>query len=142
MDGDYKPIKITKMGDDPKPVTKTERALVADHSPAIGGKRRKKTVKTYPRGILKTSKVKIKPVADPAKHPPIKKGLRKHTVRLLSDSGVSQRRKTIKQKLDRMSDQKIKEVAMKAGLSKGNAPPALLRQIVEGGMISGFVSSD
>ena len=142
MAEDYKPIKITKMGDDTKPVTKTEQALVTGYKQVEGGRKRRKSVKTYPRGILKTSKVKIKPVADPAKHPPIKKGLRKHTVRLLSDSGVSQRRKTIKQKLSRMSDQKVKELAMKAGLSKGNAPPALLRQIVEGGMISGFVSSE
>lgn len=105
-----------------------------------GGKKRRKSLKTFPRGILKTAK--IKPVGDPAKHPPLKKGTKRHTVRLLSESGVSQRRKTIKQKVSKMSDQKVREVAMKAGLSKGNAPPKLLREIVEGGMISGFISSE
>ena len=41
-----------------------------------------------------------------------------------------------------MSDNKVKELAIKPGLSKGNAPVTLLRQMVEGGMISGFISSD
>jgi hypothetical protein len=40
-----------------------------------------------------------------------------------------------------MPDSKVKELVVKAGLSKGNGPPSLLRQILEGGMLSGFVSS-
>ena len=106
-----------------------------------GGKKRKKSLKTFPRGILKTAKVKIKPVSDPAKHPPLKKFMKKHTIRLLTDSGVQHRRKTIKHKIDKMPDSKVKELVVKAGLSKGNGPPSLLRQILEGGMLSGFVSS-
>jgi hypothetical protein len=131
------PVKITKVDDD-KP-TKTEVALVSNYKPVEGGKKRK-TIKTYPRGILKTSK--IRPVSDPAKHPPIKKGCKKHTVRLLSDSTVSTRRKTIKKRVSKMADSKVRELAMKAGLSSGNAPPKLLREIVEGGMIAGFISSE
>ena len=106
-----------------------------------GGKKRTKSLKTFPRGILKTAKVKIKPVSDPAKHPPLKKFMKKHTIRLLTDSGVQHRRKTIKHKIDKMPDSKVKELVVKAGLSKGNGPPSLLRQILEGGMLSGFVSS-
>ena len=133
------PVKITKLGgDDSKPATKTEVELVSTHKPVEGGKKRK-SLKTYPRGILKTAK--IKPVSDPAKHPPLKKGSRKHTIRLLSDSSVSHRRKTIKKKVSKMSDAKIREVAVKSGLSNGNAPSGLLREIVEGGMIAGFISS-
>jgi hypothetical protein len=41
-----------------------------------------------------------------------------------------------------MSDSKVREVAVRSGLSKGNAPPALLRKMVEGGMMAGFISSD
>jgi hypothetical protein len=130
--------KITIKKVDDSPPSKTEVALVSENKPVEGGKRRK-PIKTYPRGILKTAR--IKPVADPAKHPPLKKGSKKHTVRLLSDTVVSHRRKTIKKKVSKMSDSKVREVAMKSGLSKGNAPPKLLREIVEGGMIAGFISS-
>ena len=128
--------KITIKKVDDSPPSKTEVALVSQHKQVDGGKKRK-TLKTYPRGILKTAK--IKPVSDPAKHPPLKKGSRKHTIRLLTDT---HRRKTIKRKISKMSDSKVKELAVKSGLSKGNAPPALLRQMVEGGMVAGFISSD
>lgn len=131
------PVKITKI-DDSSP-TKTEVALVSQHKPVEGGKKRK-TLKTFPRGILKTSK--IKPVSDPAKHPPLKKSSKKHTIRLLSDSTVSHRRKTIKKRIAKMSDAKLREVAVKSGLSNGKAPAKLLREIVEGGMIAGFISSE
>jgi hypothetical protein len=134
------PVKITKVGgDDSKPVSKTEVALVSENKPVEGGKKRK-TLKTYPRGILKTAK--IKPVTDPARHPPLKKGSRKHTIRLLSDSTVSHRRKTIKKKVSKMSDAKVREVAVKSGLSNGGGPSKLLREMVEGGMIAGFISSE
>lgn len=134
-------VKITKIDDEP---SKPEKELVSTFKPVAGpklegGKKKRKTVKTYPRGILKTAK--IKPVSDPARHPPIKKGSKKHTIRLLTDGGVAQRRKTIKKKLSKMSDSKIREIAMKAGLSKGNAPAALVRETVEGAMIAGFISS-
>ena len=130
---DEKVIKITKMDDSP---SKSPPELAKTD----GGKK-KKSVKTYPRGIMKTAKVKIKPVSDPAKHPPLKKFMKKHTIRLLTDSGIHHRRKTIKRKIDKMSDSKVKEMVIKAGLSKGSGPPYLLRQILEGGMLSGFVSS-
>lgn len=130
------PVKITKVDDD-KP-SKTEVALVSDYKQVAGKKR--KTLKTFPRGILKTAK--IKPVSDPAKHPPIKKGSKKHTIRLLSETTVANRRKTIKKKVSKMSDAKVREVAMKAGLSKGTAPTPILREMVEGGMIAGFISSE
>ena len=102
-----------------------------------GGKKR---LKTFPRGVLKTAKSKIKPVSDPAKHPPLKKSMRKHTIRLLTDSGSQHRRKIIKQKIDKLSDEKVKEMVMTAKLSKGSAPSYVLREILYGGMLSGFVS--
>lgn len=138
---DAGPVKITKVGaDDSKPPSKTEVSLVAENKPVTGSSKKRKTLKTYPRGILKTAK--IKPVSDPAKHPPIKKGSKRHTIRLLSESAVSQRRKTIKKKVSKMSDSKVREVAMKSGLSKGkDTPVPLLREMVEGGMIAGFISS-
>jgi hypothetical protein len=127
-------VVITKMGEEKKsPIKPVEDPKLE------GGKKKRKSLKTFPRGILKT--VKIKAVSDPAKHPPLKKFMKKHTIRLLTDSGVSNRRKTIKHKIDKMSDQKVKDLVVKSGLSKGNGPPTLLRQILEGGMLSGFISS-
>ena len=138
MDGGK--VTIKKMDDDTPP-SKTEKELVSTYKPIdVGGKKKRKTLKTFPRGILKTAK--IKPVADPARHPPLKKGMKKHTIRLLSNSSVSHRRTTIKHKISKMSDSKVREVAVKSGLSKGNAPPALLRKMVEGGMMAGFISSE
>ena len=127
-------ITIKKLDETP---TKLEKELVQTHLP-MGGKR--KTLKTFPRGILKTAK--IKPVRDPAKRPPLKKGMKKHTIRVLTDVGTHARRKTIKHKLAKMSDATVREMVMKAGLSKGNAPPRLLREIAEGGMMAGFISAD
>jgi hypothetical protein len=134
MDGPV--VKITKV-DSP---SNTPVKPVEDRK-LDGGKKKKKSLKTYPRGIMKTAKLKIKPVSDPAKHPPLKKFMKKHTIRLLTDSGVHHRRKTVKHKIDKMSDGKVRELVIKAGLSKGSGPPSLLRQILEGGMMSGFVSS-
>ena len=132
-------VKITKMGADTTPVKHMVIPKIED-SKLDGGKKRKIT-STFPRGILKTSKVKIKGVSDPAKHPPLKKFMKKHTVKLLTDSGVKHRRKMIQKKVEKMSDEKVKEMVVKHGLSKGNAPPKLLREILEGGMLSGFISS-
>jgi hypothetical protein len=130
-------VVITKIDKEeastPKPPTSTL-------TPKLDGGKKRRTLKTYPRGILKTSK--IKPVTDPAKHPPLKRGSKKHTIRLLSDSTVSQRRKTIKKKVSKMSDTRVREIAMKSGLSGGKAPTSLLREIVEGGMLAGFISSE
>ena len=131
-------VVITKMGSDPSP-SKIPVKPIQD--PKLeGGKQRKKSLKTFPRGILKTAKVKIKPVSDPAKHPPLKRSMTKRTIRLLTDKNVSDRRKTIKQKVESLKDSKVRELVIKHNLSKGNGPIVLLRQILEGGMISGFVS--
>jgi len=125
-------VIITKTGGEETPKN-TYIKPVEDPKPAsIAGRR--KTARTFPRGIMK-----IRPVGDPAKHPPYKKSMRKHTIRLMTDSGASRHRKTIKQKIAKMSDEKVKQAVITNGLSKGNAPPGLLRQILEGGMLAGFV---
>jgi hypothetical protein len=125
-------VKITKMGGDETPKNTYIKPIEDQKFAPVGARR--KTVKTFPRGIMK-----IRPVRDPAKHPPNKKS-RRHTIRLMTDSGASRHKKTIKQKIARMSDDKVKQAVIKSGLSKGNSPPSLLRQMLEGGMLAGFVS--
>jgi len=129
MDGK---VTITKTGGEETPKNTYIKPVQDQKLQATAGKRR--TVKTFPRGIMK-----IRPVGDPAKHAPYKKS-RKHTVRLMTDSGSNRFRKTIKQKIAKMSDEKVKQAVISNGLSKGNAPPGLLRQMLEGGMLAGFIS--
>ena len=102
-----------------------------------------KSMKTFPRGVLKTAKHKIqlKAVSDPARPPPLKKHMKKHTIRLLTDKGIRCHRKTLKKHISKMSDQKVKELVSKSGLLKNpNTPVSIMREMLEGGAIAGFVS--
>lgn len=121
-------LKIVKVDEDEK---KTSPQVVAGV---------RKTLKTFPRGILKT-KLILKPTADPAKPPPIKKSMKKHTIRLLTDKGARHHRKTIKRRVRNMSDEKVKSVVLKSGILKNiNTPISIMREMLEGGMIAGFIS--
>lgn len=98
----------------------------------------RKTMRTFPRGILK-----VKGVKDPAKAPPLRKTAKRGKIQLMTDIGAKKYRKTIRKKLANMSNEKVKSIAQKHGLLKGSGtPPALVRDIVEGGAIAGFVSLD
>lgn len=97
------------------------------------------THKVIPRSILKTAKVR--PTSDPSKSPPVKKSMRKHTIRLLTDKGSKRHRKTLRRKIAKLSDEKIKYIASRSGLLKNNnTPVSVLRQMVEGGAVAGFLS--
>ncbi len=123
------PIKIIKLDDTPK---KSPKPILKK-----GGK----SMKTFPKGVLKTSKNKIKPISDPAKSPPLRKNMRTHTIRILTDKGVHRHRKTIRKMIAGMSNDKVKELVTKNGLLKNpNTPPAIMREMLEGGAIAGFVS--
>jgi len=130
-------VVITKMGSEPSPA-KTPVKPIED--PKLEGGKKKRQVKTFPRGILKTAKIKIKPVVDPARRPPLKRSMTKRTIRLLTDKNVNDHRKSIKQKIHKLNDDTVRELVIKHKLSRGNGPTSLLRQILEGGMLSGFVS--
>ena len=105
----------------------------------LGSETKKTTQKIIPRSILKTGRVKA--TSDPAKSPPVKKSMRKHTIRLLTDKGSKRHRKTLRRKIAKLSDQQIKDIASKSGLLKNsNTPIPILRQMVEGGAIAGFLS--
>jgi hypothetical protein len=129
-------FKIVKMDDDSASVKKPAQ------EPSTAGAR--KSLKTYPRGILKSSKSKfnLKPTSDPAKPPPMKKTNKKHTIRLLTDKGVRNHRKTIKQRVSKMSDEKVKRLVSSAGLLKNATTPVeIMREMLEGGMAAGFIST-
>ena len=133
---DSKKITITKV-DEPAPVKK--------EVPKPEVKAGKKTLKTYPRGILKTAKqpLRLKGVRDPAKAPALKKGMAKHTLKLLTSKGARKHQKTLKHKISKMTDGKVKEIMQKAGLSiNPSTPPEIRRQMLEGASAAGFVSLD
>lgn len=103
---------------------------------------KKKSMKTFPRGVLKKT-LKVRPVSDPAKPPPFKKSSRKHTIRLFTDKGESRRRKTIKKKVAKMSDTKVDELVQKHNLLKNSeTPPRIKREMLSGAMMAGFISSE
>jgi len=119
--------KVEESKPEPKSILKKEK----------GGR----TMKTFPKGVLKTAKHKLKPVSDPAKPPPLKKTMKKHVIQLMTDKGVRRHRKTLKKQISKMSNEKVKEIVMKHGLLKNpNTPPSVMREMLEGGAIAGFVS--
>jgi len=102
-----------------------------------------KSMRTFPRGVLKTAKQKhhIKPVSDPAKAPPLKKSMKKHTIRLITDKGLRRHKKTLRKQISKMSDEKVRHIVAKHGLLKNpKTPPAILREMLEGGAMAGFIS--
>lgn len=127
-------IKITKVGGDnlAPPSVKAESV-----SSKPNGARRK-TMRTFPRGVLK-----IKPVADPAKPPPLRKTAKRNTIAILTEKGAKRHRKTIKNKVDSLSNEKVKQLVEKKGLLKNkNTPVSLMRHMVEGAAVAGFISLD
>jgi len=129
-------VVITKVGQDSVPSAPTPK-------PIIGSAKNPKTMKTFPRGVLKHKTLKIKPVSDPAKAPPLKKSMKRHTIRLLTDKGENRHRKTIKRKVSRMSDKQVEEMVTKHNLLKNPKTPAKLkREMLKGAMLAGFISSE
>lgn len=104
------------------------------------------TMKTFPKGILKTlkhsnKKAIIKSVSDPARAPPLKRTMNKHTIRLITDKGVRRHKKTLKKKIAKMSNDKVRELVTKNGLLKNqNTPPSIMREMLEGGAMAGFIN--
>ena len=129
-------VKIVKVGSEsPTPAPTPTGGKKKEKSKA------KKSMKTYPHGVLKggktaRQKVKIEPVRDPAKAPPI----RKSTLRILTESGANRRRAHVKHTVRNMPIQKVRETLQKAGVPVSNkAPPEIARDILEGGMEAGMI---
>lgn len=130
-----KTITITKVGETPsKPIQKETHI----------DKKSGKTMKTFPKSILKTIKQPksiLRGVPNPSKPPPLRKNMEKHTIRLITDKGLRRHRKTLRRKIAGMSNEKVKELVSKNGLLKNpNTPPEIMREMLEGGAMAGFVS--
>jgi hypothetical protein len=115
-------------------ITKVDKEAVGSSSQP------KRNIKTFPRGILKTKKVKIFPSSNPSRPPPLRKITRKQTIKFLSDEKVNERRRVIRKRVSDMSDRQVREALVKSNLSDGKAPISLMRKIMENAIISGFIS--
>jgi hypothetical protein len=120
-------------------ITKVDSDTKKIPPPLATGGKKSKTMKTFPRGVLKkTQKVVLKAVSDPAKPPPLKK---KHTIRLITGKAENRHRKTVKNKISKMSDKQVDELVVKHKLLKNsNTPSKLKREMLKGAMLAGFVS--
>jgi len=59
----------------------------------------------------------------------------------MTDKGASKRRKTIKKLVAGYTNDRVKTLVEKHGLLKNkNTPPSLMRDMLEGGAIAGFIS--
>ena len=126
-----KQITIVKVGE-------TEAPAPAPKSAGVH-----KATKTFPRGILKTAKtrLRLRPSADPAKPPPLKKNMKRHTIRITTDRGARRHRSTIRHRVAKMSDAAVRTAVVKSGILKNpSTPVAVMREMLEGGMLAGFIS--
>ena len=114
-------------------VVRVDREAPSDLSPPTPKKAGRKTMKTFPRGVLKKT-AKIRPTRNPTKAPPRRKG----TLRILTDKGIEHRRKRIETTVRNLPDAKVKETLEKSGFKVKN--PKIAREILKGGMEAGFLS--
>lgn len=103
--------------------------------------KRSKTMKTFPRGVLRRTTAKVVGVSDPAKSPPMKKGSRRHTIRIFTPLGEKRRHKTIKKRVSRMTDKQVTEMITRNNLLKNESTPSRIkREMLAGAMLAGFIS--
>jgi hypothetical protein len=133
MPDEFKVVKIGNSPAPPPPKTAGKKVAAARHT-------RRKSMKTYPRGIIKGSRAKstkFEAVRDPAKPPPMKKS---STLRILTEKGVEHKRQSIRKTVRNMSDGKVKQTLRASGYPVSDkTPPEIARQILEGGVEAGMI---
>lgn len=95
--------------------------------PAAGGKRKKRMVKTFPRGILRKTH-KIIPSKNPSKAPPT----RKRSVLIMSEKKIKDARKTARNKAAKTDIGTIRKKLIEKKIissEKRNIPPSVLRTL-------------
>jgi hypothetical protein len=103
-----------------------------------GGGRRRRSSKTYPRGILRKT-AKIRPTGNPSKAPPT----RKKSIKLMTEGGIEKARKTAKAKAARMDIALIRKKLIEKkiiGGEKKDIPPAVLRTLYADSVGAGLLS--
>lgn len=124
-------------------VVRVDDTAPADLEPKKAGK--KPVVHKKPKfGILKGGKTarnkpRFEAVKDPAKAPPSKKS---KTLRILTDKGLTLRRRKIADEAGKMPMSKIRQTLRKHGLPiKDTTPDKIARKIYEDAQEAGMISS-
>jgi hypothetical protein len=130
-------VKVVKVGGDipvsPEPPKKTagrrKTKIALDKKPKFGILKGGKTAR---------NKARFEGVKDPAKAPPSKKS---KTLRILTDKGMTLRRKKIATEASKMPISKIRQTLRNHGLPiKDSAPEKLARKIYEDAQEAGMIS--
>lgn len=122
-------------------IVKLDQVAAAPEQKKAVVSKRSKTMKTFPRGVLRRATAKVVAVSDPAKAPPMKKGIRRHTIRIFTPLGEKRRHKTIKKRVSRMTDKQVTEMITKNNLLKNESTPSRIkREMLAGAMLAGFIS--
>jgi hypothetical protein len=103
----------------------------------VGG-RRKRSTKTFPRGILRKT-AKIHPSKNPSKAPPT----RKRSVKLMMEGGIEKARKTARSKAAKTDIGTIRKRLIEKKIisaEKKNIPPAVLRTLYADSVGAGLLS--
>ena len=113
-------------------ITAPQPPMGMPSGPGMGGRRRRSS-KTYPRGILRKT-AKIRPTGNPSKAPPT----RKKSIKLMTEGGIEKARKTAKAKAARMDIATIRKKII--GGEKKDIPPAVLRTLYADSVGAGLLS--
>jgi hypothetical protein len=134
-----------RMADNVRIVKVGGTAATPKPAPPPAKKHHKKSMRTFPRGVLKKggkterAKVHVEGVRDPSKPPPV----RKSTIRILTDKGASNRRDHIRKTVRNMPIEKVRQVLKASGIPiSSKTPEPLAKEILEGGMEAGMIVSD
>ena len=126
-------VKVVKVGNIAPADTKKEEPVAAKRvhkKPKFGILKGGKTARNKPR---------FEGVKDPAKAPPSKKS---KTLRILTDKGLTLRRKKIAEEVSKTPISKIRQTLRGHGLPiKDTTPDKLVRKIYEDAQEAGMISS-
>ena len=103
-----------------------------------GGKRKKRSTRTYPRGILRKSH-RIIPSKNPSKSPPT----RKRAVLIVSEKKIKEARKTAKQRAAKTDLGTIRRKLIEKKIispDKKNIPPSVLRTLYADAVGAGLMN--
>lgn len=132
-------VKIVKVGAEPTPTkeagkrkTKVKARVPMDKKPKFGILKGGKTARNKPR---------FEPVSDPAKPPPLRN--KSKTLRILTEKGLTLRRRQIADAAGRMPIDKIRKTLRGHGIvTKDSTPPKIVRKIYEDAKEAGMLSDD
>jgi hypothetical protein len=138
---EIKNIVVTKVGDTSSPVIKEVPKPKEGSAKRPSVDHHKTTLKKPLKSILKKS-MKIKDVRDPAKSPPLKPGMHKHTLKMFTSKGHKKFKKTLKKKLSMMKKPELDRLAQQSNLKLNpNTPPEIAKKILSSAITAGFVST-